>query len=320
MPLEPVAPRPVVVFTDPSIAPEARARLAPTCDIRVATAYAPEAAMIAMARDADAILARLGQITAAVIAAAPRLRIVACHGSGVDCVDIAAATAHGVVVTNAGPANAAAVAEYTFALLLALVRRVPQADRGMRRGKWCREPQIGQTLEGKTLGLIGFGQIGQRVARIALGFGMRVLIADPRANVPDGMTHVRLDRLLREADIVTIHARLTPDTFGLVDPRTMRPGSILVNTARGEIVREDALIEALRDGHLAGAALDTYATEPLAAGSPLRAMDQVLLSPHVSAQTREAMAAMGQTAAEAILDVVHGKRPKYVRNPAVYAN
>ena len=311
--------RPLVVFTDDSIAREAHELLAPHCDIRVVGAYAPEPAMIAAVRDADAVLARLGQITAGVIAAAPRLRIVACHGSGVDCVDMDAATAHGVVVTNAGPANAASVAEYTFALLLSLLRRVPQADRGMRGGGWSRAPQIGAVLEGKTLGVVGFGQIGQRVVRIAQGFGMVVLVADPRALMPDGVTRVPLGQVLTKADIVSIHARLTPDTVALVDPWAMRSGSILVNTARGEIVREDALIAALRAGHLAGAALDTYAVEPLAADSPLRAMENVVLSPHVSAQTREAMAAMGRTAAAAILDVLAGRRPRFVRNPGVYA-
>lgn len=316
---DPARHRPQVVFTDTSIADEARALLEPTCDIRIAGAYASEDATIAVARDADAIIARLGQITAGVIAAAPRLRIVACHGSGVDCVDMAAATARRVVVTNAGPSNAGAVAEYTFALLLALLRKIPLADRGMREGAWARTPQIGASLEGKTLGIVGFGQIGQRVARSALGFGMRVLVTDPRAQTPAEITRVPLERLLATADIVSVHARLTPETAGMLDPRAMRSGSVLVNTARGEIVREDCLIEALRTGHLAGAALDTYAVEPLPAASPLRSMDNVVLSPHVSAQTREAMAAMGRTAAEAILDVLAGRRPKFVRNPEVYA-
>jgi D-3-phosphoglycerate dehydrogenase len=310
--------RPVVVFTDESIAHEARQALESTCDIRVIGAYASEEATIRATQDADAVLARLGQITERVIAAAPRLRIVACHGSGVDSVDMAAATEHGVVVTNAGPANAASVAEYTFALLLALLRKVPSADSGMRSGGWRRDRQIGISLEGKAIGVVGFGQIGRRVARIALGFGMRVLVADPRAEVPDGMTHASLDSLLREADIVTLHARLTPETAGMIDPWAMRPGSVLVNTARGEIVRESALIDALRANHLAGAALDTYMQEPLPADSPLRSMENVVLSPHVSAQTREAMAAMGLTAAEAILDVLAGRRPRYVRNPEVY--
>ena len=224
---DPARHRPQVVFTDTSIADEARALLEPTCDIRIVGAYASEDATIAVARDADAIIARLGQITAGVIAAAPRLRIVACHGSGVDCVDMAAATARRVVVTNAGPSNAGAVAEYTFALLLALLRKIPLADRGMREGAWARTPQIGASLEGKTLGIVGFGQIGQRVARSALGFGMRVLVTDPRAQTPAEITRVPLERLLATADIVSVHARLTPETAGMLDPRAMRSGSVL---------------------------------------------------------------------------------------------
>jgi D-3-phosphoglycerate dehydrogenase len=183
--------RPVVLLTDDSIHPEAVALLRQTCEVRIAGAYAAEATMVTAARDAVAILARLGTISAPVIAAAPGLRIVACHGSGVDDVDLAAATAAGVVVTNAGPANASAVAEYTFALLLALLRHVPLADRSMRSGHWDRAPLVGVGLEGRTLGVVGLGQIGRRVARIGLGFGMTVLACDPKPVVPDGLA-VRL--------------------------------------------------------------------------------------------------------------------------------
>ncbi|MGE0226647.1 MAG: hydroxyacid dehydrogenase [Acetobacteraceae bacterium] len=315
--------RPVVLLTDPSIHQDAVARLRGTCDVRIGPAYADEATLIGAARNADAILVRLGMITAAVIDAAPRLRIIACHGSGVDCVDLPAAAARGIVVTNAGPTNAGAVAEYTFALLLALLRKVPQADRVMREGAWARGPQIGYGLEGRTLGIVGLGQIGARVARIALGFGMRVVATDPKPGVPGGLDLrlLPLPQLLQEADIVSVHARSTPATHRFIDGRAMalmRPGAWLINTARGDIVDQPALIAALQSGRLAGAALDAHDPEPLPSDSPLRRMENVVLSPHVAAQTHDSMRAMGLVAAEAILDVLAGRRPRHVYNPAVY--
>ncbi len=316
--------RPVVLLTDDSIHPDAVALLRQTCEVRIAGAYADEATMVKAARDAVAILARLGTISAPVIAAAPGLRIVACHGSGVDDVDLDAATAAGVVVTNAGAANASAVAEYTFALLLALVRRVPQADRSMRSDGWDRAPLVGVGLEGRILGVVGLGQIGRRVARIGMGFGMTVLACDPKPVVPDGLA-VRLAPLpvlLSEADVVTLHARSSRATRGIVDARAfsmMRPGGFLVNTARGDLVDQGAMLASLRSGHLAGAALDVYDLEPLPLESPLRTMENVVLSPHVAAQTADAVRAMGFAAARAILAELAGERPLSVYNPEVYA-
>ncbi|HTC10631.1 MAG TPA: hydroxyacid dehydrogenase [Acetobacteraceae bacterium] len=313
-----------VVFTDESIHPEVVARVADTCTVQVLQSYPSEAALIAACHDADAILARLGVVTAPVIAAAPRLRIIARHGAGSDAVDLQTATRHGVVVTTTGPANAGAVAEYTFALLLALLRHIPLAEASMRAGAWSRAPLVGEALEGRTLGIVGFGAVGSRVARIAGGFGMRVIAAAGRgaAGPAKPVPVFPLRVMLAMADILSLHARLMPATLGMIDAAmiaAMKPGAVLVNTARGELVDEAALIAALQSGHLAGAALDSYAIEPLAAGSPLRRVRNVVLSPHVAGQTRDAVLKVGLAAAQAILDELVGRRPDFVVNPDAYA-
>jgi D-3-phosphoglycerate dehydrogenase len=313
-----------VVFTDESICAEAADCLRETCAMQVLQAYPTEAALIAACHDADAILARLGVVTAAVIEAAPRLRIIARHGAGSDAVDLPAATRRGVVVTTTGAANAGAVAEYTFALLLALLRHIPAADGGMRAGTWSRTPLLGEALEGKTLGIVGFGAVGSRVARIAAGFGMQVVAAIGRLAppTPKPVPLLPLPDMLAMADIVSLHARLMPATHGMIDAAmitAMKPGAVLVNTARGELVDEAALIAALQAGHLAGAALDTYAVEPLGSDSPLRRLANVVLSPHVAGQTREAVVQVGLAAARAILDELAGRRPSFVVNPDAYA-
>jgi len=312
-----------VVFTDGSIRRAALDLLAPTCDVRVLDAYPSESVLAAACADADAILARLGTVTRAVIEAAPRLRIVARHGVGVDAVDLAAATARGIAVTTTGSENAAAVAEYTFALLLGLARHVVAADASMRAGHWQRDPLVGMELDGATLGVIGYGAIGRRVARQGLGFGMRVLACDPAATAADGDVRlVALDDLLAQADVVTLHTRLTADNAHLVDARAlsrMKPGAVLVNTARGELVDETALLAALTGGTLRGAALDTYEREPLAAEHPLRRLPNVLLSPHVAGQTDAALQRVARAAAQCILDELGGTRPRFVYNPEAYA-
>ena len=314
--------RNVVVFTDGTIRREALELLAPTCDVRVLTAYPSEDALIAACDDADAILARLGTVTRRVIESAPRLRIIARHGVGVDAVDLKAATERGIVVTTTGSENAAAVAEYTFALLLALVRHIVQADAGMHAGDWDRDPLVGAQLDGRTLGVVGYGAIGRRVARQALGFGMRVLASDPVAGaVEAGVTMTSLDELLARSDVVSVHARLTSDSVHLLDARAlarMKPGAYLVNTARGELIDEAALAAALQSGALSGAALDTYEHEPLPSQSPLRSLPNVLLSPHVAGQTAPALRRVAIAAAQSILDELAGRVPSFVYNPDAY--
>ena len=316
--------RKIVVLTDESIGAEARARLAPLFDVRALPGqYPAEKVLVEACAGASAILARLATVTRGVIEAAPQLRIVSRHGVGVDAVDLEAATEHGVVVTTTGAANAAAVAEYAFALLLALARKVPAADAAMRLGQWSRDPLVGAELDGKTLGIVGIGAVGRRVARQAQGFGMRVVAYDPlTAQAPiAGVETMDLASLLAEADIVTLHLRLSAATSRLIDAQalaTMKRSAMLVNTARGEIVDEPALIEALRSGGIAGAALDTFAEEPLVSNSPLRAMPNVVLSPHVAGQTHEALVRVGMAAADAIIDELAGRRPAFVWNPEAY--
>jgi D-3-phosphoglycerate dehydrogenase / 2-oxoglutarate reductase len=315
--------RPRVVFSDPTIRREALDLLTPSCDVRVLESYASETVLAKACIDADAILARLGTVSAAVIDAAPRLRIIARHGVGVDTVDLAAATRRGIVVTTTGSENAAAVAEYTFALLFALVRKIVAADSSMREGQWSREPLVGMELEGRTLGIVGYGAIGRRVARQAAGFGMRVLAFDPAVGDTQdaNVALTTLDDLLEQSDVVSLHTRLTAETAHQIGARAlarMKRGAVLINTARGEIVDESALIQALSSGALGGAALDTYEHEPLPTDSPLRRLPNVVLSPHVAGQTDAALVRVAVTAAQAILDEFAGQRPKHVYNPEVY--
>jgi D-3-phosphoglycerate dehydrogenase len=317
------SPRPLVVVSDPSIRPEAIARLREYCDVTILNAYAPEDRYIAACIEASAVLARLGTVTRRVIEAAPRLRIIARHGVGVDAVDLAAATERGILVTTTGAANAAAVAEYSFALLLTLLRKTREADETMRAGLWHRDPLVGAELDGRTLGIIGLGAIGKRVARQGLGFGMKVIACDPGlAQSPvDGVGLVSREELLGAADIISLHTRLTPDTTRIIDATAlaaMKPGAVIVNTARGELVDEPALIAALRSGRLGGAALDCFAEEPLPQQSPLRHLPHVVLSPHVAGQSEAALVRVGLAAAEAVLDDLAGRRPAHVYNTEAY--
>ena len=239
-----------------------------------------------------------------------------------DAVDLDTATERGVVVTTTGSENAATVAEYTFALLLALVRHVVAADTSMRAGQWRRDPLVGMELDGRTMGVIGYGAIGRRVARQAMGFGMRVVACDVAQATPDfGVTLTSLEDLLAQSDVVSLHMRLTPRNVHLIGERAlarMMPGAYLVNTARGELVDEAALVAALERGSLRGAALDTYEREPLDAASPLRRMHNVLLSPHVAGQSEAALKRVALVAAQCILDELAGRMPAFVYNPAAY--
>jgi D-3-phosphoglycerate dehydrogenase len=318
------APSRLVVLTDGSVHPAAVERLRVRTSVRVLEAYPSEAVLIEACCEADAILARLGVVTAGVIKACPRLRIIARHGAGSDGVDLAAASARGIVVTTTGPANAGAVAEYTFALLLGLLRKVAAADASMRDGAWAREPLVGGALEGRTLGIVGCGAVGTKVARIAQAFGMEVLATEPgrRDGPPPSVPALPLRDLLPRCDVVSLHLRLTGHNARIIDAAAiaaMKPGAVLVNTARGELVHEAALIAALRSGHLAGAALDTYEVEPLPRSSVLRRMPNVLLSPHVAGQTGDAVLRVGHAAVQAILDEFDGRRPAFVVNPEAYA-
>jgi D-3-phosphoglycerate dehydrogenase len=235
------------------------------------------------------------RVTAALMARAPVLRVVARAGTGVDTIDVPAATRRGIAVMNTPGANTVSAGEHALGLLLALVRRISDAAAAMKRGEWDRKRFEGTELRGKTMGVIGLGRIGAHVAQLARAFGMQVVGHDPYLPPERAAElHVRLlpiDQLLRAADVVTLHVALTDQTHHLIDAdrlKLMKPTAVLINTARGELVDEAALADAIKEKRIGGAAIDVFAVEPLPADSPLRGLDRVILTPHLAASTAEA--------------------------------
>ncbi len=250
----------------------------------------------------------------------PALRLLAIGGRWTGQVDLAAAAARGIVVTDTEGSGVNAF-EHTVALMMALVRRVPQEDRAMREGKW-QTPPIGVDMHGKTLGVIGLGRIGGKMAAFGRLLGMRVLatglsLTDERAAAA-GATRVDLDTLMRDSDVVSVHYRLSDKTRGLITARhlgLMKPSAFLVNTARGPIVDETALVQALRARRIAGAALDVFDVEPLPKGHPLLGLDNVVLTPHLGFVTAEGYGIFFGQAVESILAYLDGKTPPRVVAP-----
>ena len=284
----------------------------------VSVGFGPEARELddALLRKVNALLVRTKPLGAEQIEKAPRLRVIARHGVGVDNVAVEAATRRRVPVLITPRANLRSVAEHVFALALAVSRNLVRADSYVREGRFAeRDSLVGRELFGQTLGVIGLGRIGEEVARMgAAGFGMQVLGYDPFVDEKlvraKGIQPVdSLDELLPTCDFVSVHVPLTEETRGLLGDRElslMRPGSVLVQAARGGVVDEDALVEALRDGPLAGAGIDVFEEEPPPADHPLLALENVVLSPHTAASTRQAMRRMGLDAARSILDILGG--------------
>ena len=270
-----------------------------------------DATRLAAALDGvDALLVRSATpVTADAIAGTRSLRLVGRAGAGVDTIDVDAATAKGIAVMNAPDGNTLAAAEHALSLLFALARHVPRADAGMKAGDWPKAGLTGFELEGKKLGVVGLGRIGGTVARKARALGMDVAAYDPflpPSAAGHGSVPLKpLEELLGWADVVTLHVPRTKDTTHLLNARTfalMKPGAYLVNAARGGLVDEDALLDALDAGRLAGAALDTFATEPLPADSKLRAHPKLILTPHLGASTGEAQQAVSTILARQVLD------------------
>jgi D-3-phosphoglycerate dehydrogenase len=270
----------------------------------------------------DALVIRSAtRVTAEVLEAAPRLKVVARAGIGIDNVDVDAATRRGVMVVNAPQSNTISAAEHTMALLLAQARNVPQANTELHAGRWERERWEGVELASKTLGLIGLGRVGTLVAPRAQAFGMRVIAFDPYVSVERAKelgvdVMPTLESLLVQADFVSIHLPGSPETHGLIGEHQLamlKPGARLVNTSRGGIVDEDALAKALEDGRLAGAALDVFAVEP-ATGSPLLGFEQVVVTPHLGASTVEAQDKAGTTVAEMVRLALEGQFVPYAVN------
>jgi D-3-phosphoglycerate dehydrogenase len=283
----------------------------------------PEALLGAVAGAAALIIRSATQVTAEVLVAGSDLVVVGRAGIGLDNVDVAAATAQGVMVVNAPQSNVLSAAEHTIALLLAQARNIPQADRDLRSGKWNRSRWEGVELNGKNLGVVGLGRVGVLVAQRGHAFGMRLLAFDPyvseeRARQLGVRLVPTLDELVASADFLTVHLPKTPETLGLIGRDVLakaKPTLRLVNTARGGIVDEVALEEALRDGRIAGAALDVFVTEPTTE-SPLFDLDNVVVTPHLGASTAEAQDKAGQTIAEQVVLALSGDFVPYAVNVA----
>ena len=281
-------------------------------DVVVSDPIKDPAALAAALTGVDALLVRSAtQVTAEAIAGAKNLRVIGRAGAGVDTIDVDAATERGIAVMNAPDGNTLAAAEHALSLLFALARHVPRADAGMKAGQWPKAGLTGFELEGKKLGVIGLGRIGGTVARKAQGIGMHVAAHDPflpaSAAGKGSVALKTLDELLAWADIVTLHIPRTKETTNLLSEakmRLMRPGGYVINAARGGLVDEAALLKLLEEGHLAGAALDTFVTEPLQADSPLRANPKLILTPHLGASTSEAQQAVSTILARQILDFI----------------
>ena len=312
-----MARRPVVIVTEP-IHPDAMALLSAHADARVAPGWDEESLLSCIGEAEGVIVRGMGAFTRRLFEAAPRLRIVARHGAGYDNIDLEAARDHHVIVTNTPDATTASVAEHTLALLLAVARRVALADRGMRSGDWeVRERCTGTDLCGRTLGVIGYGRIGRRVAALCHGLGMEIVYHDVRPLPADPQLPARslpLDELLSTADAVTLHVSLDPSSRHLIGRRELallKPGAILINASRGPVVDEAALLEALRAGRLGGVGLDVFEEEPVRGVHPLCAFDNVVLTPHIASQTPETRRRMAMDAAEEVLAVLAGGRPRY---------
>jgi glyoxylate reductase len=256
------------------------------------------------------------RVDARLLDGCPSLRVVSSCSVGLDHVDLDAAARRGIPVGHTPGVLAETTADLAFALLLAAARRIPEADRFVRRGDWARvkgwDPELllGRDVHGATLGVVGLGAVGRAVARRGAGFGMRVLGWSRSGRSVPGVEGVPLTKLLEEADFITLHVARTPETTNLIDARAlerMRRGSFLVNTARGGIVDEAALVDALRSGRLAGAALDVYATEPLPASSPLLELENVVLAPHIGSASLATRSRMADLAVDNLLAGLEGR-------------
>lgn len=257
----------------------------------------------------------------------PNLKLIARTGIGVDTIDLPAATARGILVTNTPDAPTESTAEHTVALLLAVAKRVTAGDMYLRGGTLPHTALLGTEVKDQTLGVVGYGRIGRRVAEIcALGLKMKVLVYDPYSVNPPpttaGVIPINdLDALLAQADFVTLHTPLTPETrclLGERELRLMKPGSYLINASRGAVVDEAALIKALQSGHLAGAGLDVFDPEPPSLDNPLLKMSNVVLTPHIASNTTAGLSAMFNGAADQILQVLGGERPMFLVNPEAW--
>jgi lactate dehydrogenase-like 2-hydroxyacid dehydrogenase len=316
------------VFVALRLAPDALARVEAECSV---TPFAERQLptkqdLLAALADVEGVLgSAIMPIGAEVIAAAPKLRVISNFGVGFDNVDVAAATARGILVCNTPGVLSDAVADLTIGLIISLARRLPEAERFVREGNWGsgRMVDLGVDLKGKTVGIVGLGRIGCAVAKRARAFDMGTVFHDQFREAPPEASFCRyraLDDLLRESDFVTLHVNLSAETQHLIDARTlalMKPAAYLINTSRGPVVDQPALTDALQAGRIAGAALDVFEKEPLPADDPLISMPNVIVLPHIGSATRETRAAMLDLAIDNLLAALRGERPACVVNPEV---
>lgn len=285
-----------------------------------------EAEVAAACRDADALLVTYAKIGKVALAGMPKLKIVVRTGVGYDSLDVPAATERKVMVANVPDYCISDLAEHTMALLLTWWRRTAELDQQVRTEGWGRPLKPVYRLEGKTLGVLGMGRMGQAVAARARGFGLRLVGYDPytppAAFAAVGVEPVSLESLLRTSDIVTIHALLSAETRGIICQKTLRqmkPTALIVNTARGGLIVTDDLVRALQEGWIAGAALDVTDPEPLPMGHPLRNLPRVLVTPHAAWYSEEAEPELRRRAARTIVEALRGERPASLLNPEVLA-
>jgi len=313
---------PVVYSTHP-LHWRAAAMLEGIAELRVASRLDP-AVFVAESRDADALIIRV-PVPPEIFENAPRLRAAIRHGAGLDMVPMEAAAKAGVLVANVPGVNARTVAEYVFFAAMALLRRFRVIDRDLREHGWQKAREhtvLGNELAGKTIGIIGMGDIGRHVAAIATGgFGLDVIAnSRRRESLPPGVAFRELDDLMAEADIIAICCPLTPETRGMIDTARiarMKPTAVIVNGARGAIIDDDALLKALRENRIGGAALDVFAIQPLQRDHPYFDFDNVLLTPHMAGIAEESMERMGTGAVAEAIRVLSGELPINLRNPEV---
>ena len=301
--------KPIVLVTGADLAPEAQAILgefelvyagrAPTEDDLV---------RLCQAHDPVAIIVRYGRITARIITACSNLKVISKHGIGIDTIDVDAASSRGIAVKAATGANAAAVAEHTWALILACAKSVTELNDRMHAGHWDKATHKSLELDGLTLGLIGLGAIGARVAAIGIAMGMRVIVFDPYVkSSPAGTVLQTLDDVLSNSDVLSLHCPLTASNKGFLDRNAfarMRTGAVLVNTARGGLIDDAAMVDAFKSGKLRAAGLDTFAAEPPSADHVLRGVPGITLSPHIGGVTSAAYTKMGVGAARNIVETL----------------
>lgn len=314
-----------ILVSDP-LEEEGLALLRQEAEVDLKTDLTPQQLVETIAQYDALVVRSATKVTAEVIEAGQRLRVIGRAGVGVDNIDVEKATERGIMVVNAPTSTVVAVAEHTMALLLATARHVPRAAASLREGKWLKKELVGTTVAGKVLGIVGLGRIGTAVARRARAFDMEIIAYDPyltREQIEErGATPVSsLEELLQRSDFVTLHATLTPETRGMIGARElsmMKPTARLINCDRGAVVDEEALLKALNEGKLAAAGLDCFCQEP-ATDNPLCCHERVVATPHIAASTVEAQKDVGGEIAQQVLAALRGERPQHLVNPQVLA-